>query len=121
MNLSSFVKNNILQKFFKAILPETKSGYSIYVGNLLWTTTEDDLLRAFSPYGKVIKVTIITNKVTNKPKGFGFVTYANKSSISEAIIKMNQRVYGGRTIKVSRADDNYQWRGRRDLNARSPQ
>jgi RNA recognition motif-containing protein len=52
---------------------------NIYVGNLPWEITEEDLRKAFEEFGQVASATIIKDKFTNKPRGFGFVEMPEKA------------------------------------------
>ena len=76
---------------------------NIYVGNLSWEVTEDDLRKAFAEHGQVTSVRIITDAFTNKSKGFGFVEMAEKTEAEAAIAAMNNRELKGRPLKVNEA------------------
>lgn len=76
---------------------------NIYVGNLPYSTTEDDLRDAFSAYGEVSSVNVITDKFTGQSKGFGFVEMSDNSAADEAIKGLNETSMGGRNIKVNQA------------------
>jgi len=76
---------------------------SIYVGNLSDTTTEDDLLQAFSKHGAVTKVAIIKDRETGRPRGFGFVEMADGQQAAAAIKELNLAEIGGRSITVNEA------------------
>jgi RNA recognition motif-containing protein len=73
----------------------------LYVGNLPWATTEEQLEKAFSDYGEVTSVNIITDRETGQSRGFGFVEMA--SGGSEAMEAMNGTVMGGRPLRVNEA------------------
>lgn len=75
----------------------------VYVGNLPFSATEDSLKEAFSQFGTVESVNIITDRYTGQSKGFGFVELATKQEATEAISKMNSADMDGRTLKVSEA------------------
>ena len=74
---------------------------NIYVGNLPWTTTEDELERAFGAYGEVTSAKIITDRETGRSRGFGFVEMNNGGG--EAVEALNGSQMGGRTLKVNEA------------------
>jgi RNA recognition motif-containing protein len=74
---------------------------NIYVGNLPWTTTEDELEAAFSQYGEVTSVKIINDRETGRSRGFGFVEMS--SGMDEAISALDGSQMGGRTLKVNEA------------------
>jgi RNA recognition motif-containing protein len=76
---------------------------SIYVGNLLPTTTEDDLLQAFSQHGKVSTVSIVKDRETGRPRGFAFVEMPNNNEAAVAIKELNLKEIGGRPISVNEA------------------
>jgi RNA recognition motif-containing protein len=75
----------------------------IYVGNLQWKTTEDDLKELFSNYGNVISSTIITDRDTNRSRGFAFVEMENDEDADKAINELNNRELGGRNLRISEA------------------
>jgi len=76
---------------------------NIYVGNLSFTTTEDDLKRAFESYGRVESARCVIDRDTNRSKGFGFVEMADDSEANAAISALDGRDLDGRTIKVNEA------------------
>ena len=75
----------------------------IYVGNLPFATTEDDLTALLSSYGKVKKVTVVRDKIDGRPKGFAFVEMEEDDSALAAIEGLDGSSVGGRTVKVSEA------------------
>ena len=75
----------------------------IYVGNLAYSVTKDDLKDAFSEFGEVSTVDIITDKYTGESKGFGFIEMPNDSEADEAIKALNESDLKGRNIKVNQA------------------
>ena len=76
---------------------------NIYVGNLPYSTTDDDLREAFGAFGEVTSVNVISDKFTGQSKGFGFVEMADNSSADAAIKALNETPMGGRNIKVNEA------------------
>jgi RNA recognition motif-containing protein len=76
---------------------------NIYVGNLSFAVTEDDLRTAFQAFGAVEKVAIITDKMTGQPRGFGFVEMPNKDEAVKAISGLNGKDIKGRNLKVNEA------------------
>ncbi len=76
---------------------------NIYVGNLSFDLTEDDLRQAFEAFGRVESVTIITDKVTRESRGFGFVEMAAKAEGQSAINDLNGKELKGRALKVNEA------------------
>uniref|UniRef100_K3YAN4 RRM domain-containing protein n=1 Tax=Setaria italica TaxID=4555 RepID=K3YAN4_SETIT len=63
--------------------------YKLFIGGLSQFATEDTLAEAFSRYGQVIEATIVTDKMTDKPKGFGFVKFASQEEANTAREEMN--------------------------------
>jgi cold-inducible RNA-binding protein len=76
---------------------------NIYVGNLDYNVTEDDLRQAFAAYGQVENVTIVKDRDTGQPRGFGFVEMANDAEAETAISKINGMQLGARAINVNEA------------------
>jgi RNA recognition motif-containing protein len=74
---------------------------SIYVGNLSFNATEEDLQQAFSQYGEVSSVNIITDRETGRPRGFAFVEMPNNEEAGQAIEQLNGTEIDGRTITVN--------------------
>jgi len=73
----------------------------IYVGNLSYDLTEDQLRTAFEAYGKVNSARIITNRYNNKSKGFGFVHMPNKAEVNAAIAALSEKEILGRALKCN--------------------
>lgn len=76
---------------------------NIYVGNLPWSLSEDDLREAFAAFGEVESVKIITDKFSGRSRGFGFVEMPNREEGEAAISGMNEKDLKGRAIKVNEA------------------
>ena len=74
----------------------------MYVGNLPFSSTEDDLRDLFSQYGEVQSANIIYDRETGRSRGFGFVEMAEESADS-AIESLNGNEFGGRTLRVNEA------------------
>lgn len=77
---------------------------TIYVGNLKFQTTEDELSTLFAQYGDVHNVKLIKDRQTGRPKGFGFVEMEETVG-ANAIEALNGAEFGGRTIKVNEAKE----------------
>jgi len=77
---------------------------TLYVGNLPFKTTRAELSELFTPFGRVHSARIMIDKVTRKPRGYGFVEMDRKNAV-KAINKLNGASFTGRNIKVSEAND----------------
>lgn len=75
----------------------------IYVGNLSYEATDEDLRKAFEAYGSVDSATIIKDKYSDRSKGFGFVEMPNSSEARAAIGGLNGKELKGRAINVNEA------------------
>ena len=75
----------------------------LYVGNLSYNITEDEIKDTFSPFGEVTSVKIITDAATGRSKGFGFVEMANDEDADKAISSLNGTTVMDRAINVSEA------------------
>ncbi|MBE2200140.1 MAG: RNA-binding protein [Anaerolinea sp.] len=75
----------------------------IYVGNLPYSTREDELESAFSAYGEVVSVTIVMDRDSGRSRGFAFVEMASDSEGQAAIAGLNDSEMDGRTLKVNEA------------------
>jgi RNA recognition motif-containing protein len=76
---------------------------NIFVGNLSYQTTQDDLQSAFASYGAVERVNIITDRDTGKPRGFAFVEMTEQREAQAAISALNGRELNGRALNVNEA------------------
>ena len=75
----------------------------LYVGNLSYDTTENDLQDAFAAHGTVISVNLIQDHATGRPRGFGFVTMEDPNAAQAAIAALNGTELGGRALTVNEA------------------
>src|SRR5437773_1874834 len=75
----------------------------IFVGNLSFNTTQDDLQAAFAAHGLVSAVDFITDKFSGRPRGFAFVTMGNAEEAEAAIKALSGADLGGRSLTVSEA------------------
>ena len=78
-------------------------GRRLYVGNLAWTVTDQDLHDAFSEAGTVDSSQVIMDRATNRSRGFGFVEMATDEAAEAAINTLNGRELKGRPIRVNEA------------------
>jgi RNA recognition motif-containing protein len=76
----------------------------IYVGNLPYTATEEDVTGLFAAYGPVERVKIITDRETGRSKGFAFVTLGDQSQLNASIEALNGYDYQGRALRVNASE-----------------
>ena len=76
---------------------------NIYVGNLSYSVTSDDLRKAFEAFGEVSTANVVTDKFTGQSKGFGFVEMSNKGQGEAAIKELDGKDLKGRSIRVNEA------------------
>lgn len=76
----------------------------LYVGNLPWSTTEDDLRELFAPVGQTHSAILITDRETGRSRGFGFVELDNEAA-DQAISQLNGTEYGGRQLRINEAKE----------------
>lgn len=74
---------------------------NIYVGNLPWATTQDDLLAMFGQYGTVSRAQVVTDRETGRSRGFGFVEMPNEAEAQAAIAALNETPMNGRPLTVN--------------------
>ena len=86
----------------------------VYVGNLNFETTEDDLREVFKECGTIVSVKIINDSYTGKSRGFGFIEMESVSEAKNAISTLNGREVKGNQIKVNEAKDNRDRRPRQN-------
>ena len=84
----------------------------IYVGNINYKTTEDELQDLFKDYGEVKSVNIIVDRYSGQSKGFGFVEMESSDAATAAISALNEQEFGGRRLRINEAHD----KPRRDRN-----
>ena len=75
----------------------------IYVGNLSYETTEDELKKDFSAFGEVVSVSVVTDRYSGRSKGFAFVEMTNKTEADAAIAGLNGKSVNDRTLVVNEA------------------
>ena len=75
----------------------------IYIGNLPYRTTNEELREAFEQYGEVVDTHVAMDRETNRSRGFGFVEMPDSAEGQAAIEAMNGKEWQGRTLKVSEA------------------
>jgi RNA recognition motif-containing protein len=87
------------------MMPWAQKGYpvQIFVGNLAFTVTEQDVRELFAPYGVVDRVNLITDRETGRLRGFGFVEMADDQAAREAMTALNGKELAGRALNVNEA------------------
>ncbi len=75
----------------------------LYVGNISWDATEEKVKELFSNYGQVVSVQLITDKMTGRLRGFGFVEMTTQEEVEKAISGLNETDFLGRKLKVNLA------------------
>jgi RNA recognition motif-containing protein len=80
-------------------------GKKIYVGNLPFTSTEDELRTLFARHGSVDSVSVITDRETGRPRGFAFVEMSEANAAADAIKALDGTQLGGRALRVNEAQD----------------
>lgn len=76
---------------------------NLYVGNLAYSVTEDDLRELFAEHGEIASVKLIMDQYTGQSKGFGFVEMPNNAEADTAIKALNETAIKGRNVKVNQA------------------
>ena len=76
---------------------------NIFVGNLSFNTSEDELRQLFEPFGQVDRISIMTDRDTGRSRGFGFVEMTSNEDGEKAISALNGSQVGGRTLNVNEA------------------
>jgi cold-inducible RNA-binding protein len=84
---------------------------NIYVGNLAWSVTSDDLLELFSQFGKVLSAQVISDRETGRSRGFGFVEMENGEDAQKAIDALNGSSHQNRQLTVNIAREREQRSG----------
>ncbi len=77
----------------------------IYVGNLPWSTTDQELSDMFGALGSVRSATVITDRETGRSRGFGFVEMDSDDDAKKAIAEFNGKDMGGRPLRVNEANE----------------
>lgn len=84
----------------------------IYIGNLPFSTTDDDLRESFGAYGAVDSAQVVTDRESGRSRGFGFVEMPSDGEAQAAIEEMNGKDFGGRSLTVNQAKPREQSRPR---------
>lgn len=82
---------------------DTGMAKRIYVGNMSYNTSEDELRNLFAQYGEVLSAVIIMDRETRRPKGFAFVEMEDDQAADAAISQLDGKEFDGRTLRVNEA------------------
>lgn len=85
----------------------------LYVGNMSYDTSKEDLLGFFSQAGSVVEAIVVEDKLTGRSRGFGFVTMASSGDLQKAL-ELNGKELGGRQLKINQAQSSGGGRRSRD-------
>uniref|UniRef100_H2YSK5 RRM domain-containing protein n=1 Tax=Ciona savignyi TaxID=51511 RepID=H2YSK5_CIOSA len=85
----------------------------IFVGNLSYDASEDEIRSKFDEFGRISEVAIINDRDTGRPRGFAFVTFEDESAAKDAIGNLNETDFMGRNITVKEATSRKGWWRRR--------
>ncbi|CAD6186352.1 unnamed protein product [Caenorhabditis auriculariae] len=99
--------NLLLSLFFsnpKIMMATARQGFSVYVGNIPYQTTENDIGNYFSQAGTVTNVRIVYDRETGRPKGFGFCEFADEAGAQAAVETLNGMSFNGRNLRVNYAN-----------------
>ena len=80
-------------------------GKKLFVGNIPWKVTEDDLSGKFAQCGTVVSAKIITDRETGRSRGFGFVEMSSDEEANKAVLELNNVDIEGRTLRVNEAQE----------------
>lgn len=86
-------------------------GKKLYVGNIPFSTTEEELRGLFEQHGEVVSVNVITDRETGRVRGFAFVEFQEESSADAAKQALNESDLGGRSLRVNEATERRQGGG----------
>ncbi len=75
----------------------------LFVGGIPWATPSDDLSQLFGQYGAIVSAVVISDKMTGRSRGFGFVEFENDADADAAIAGQNEKEFNGRTLVVKEA------------------
>ncbi|KAJ3319017.1 hypothetical protein HDV06_006769 [Boothiomyces sp. JEL0866] len=93
---------NFLRRSFHSF---PKQMQKLYVGNIAWTATEEQLRQPFAKFGSILDVFIVRDRLTGRSRGFAFVEFANKQDAEKAKEELDGTTLQGRVLKVNLAVD----------------
>jgi len=86
-----------------SVMTQKEHPVNIFVGNLAFTVTEQDLRELFAPYGVVDRINLITDRETGRPRGFGFVEMADDKAAQSAMTGLQGKELAGRALNINEA------------------
>ena len=89
-------------------------GKKLYIGNLNFDTTDEELEGAFSEFGELVSAIVVKDRVSGRSRGFGFVEFTDDESAQKAKEEMNGKEISGRPLRVDEAREQRQSRGSDD-------
>jgi len=105
--LWAFLRSPIARSGVRAVRATARGvldlGKRIYVGNIPFSLTEDELREAFGQHGSVTSVDVITDRETGRPRGFAFVEMEESSAADAAVEALDGKDFGGRNLRVNEA------------------
>jgi RNA recognition motif-containing protein len=113
-SLVPFVEAHLVQSFsllLKAGKVHKEMSMKLYVGNLSFQTSSEDLQELFSQAGTVQSVNVIEDRETGRSRGFAFVSMADAQGATQAISQMDGQMVDGRALRVNQAEDRQQGGG----------
>ena len=88
-------------------MAQIHSSTRVFIGNITYDSTEQQLIDLFSEIGTVVNLTIMTDRDTGKPKGYGFCDFTDAETAKSAIRNLDKHDFHGRSLKVAFADDEW--------------
>jgi cold-inducible RNA-binding protein len=101
--MSFYLTSECINAFKTYITLEVKMNTKIYVGNLSYETENSDLETLFSAHGSVVMVNVVKDRDSGRARGFGFVEMKTNSQANDAIMKLNESDFMGRSLVVNMA------------------
>ncbi len=101
--MALFAERVVRDELHEGVTDVDKRDTTLYVGNLPWRATEDDLVSLFGGFGRILDVRIIQDPATGRSRGYGFVEFDLSGQLTKAVSTLNGRDFLGRPLMVSLA------------------